>query len=45
MITTEKVKLPEENIAVVQNSCKYPGVPPANGNYDEAVGKSVKYKE
>ncbi len=39
MIRGEEVKLPEGSIADVQDSCKYLGIPQANGNH-EATRKS-----
>ena len=44
MITTEEVELLEGNIADVQDSYKYLGIPQANGNHEEASMKSATGK-
>ena len=44
LITTEGVELPEGNIADVQESYKYPGIPQANGNHEAVVRKSATAK-
>ena len=44
MITTERVELPEGNIAIVQDSYKYLGFPEANGNNEEAGSKLATAK-
>lgn len=39
MIMTKGVDLPEDNIANVQDSYKYIGIPQANGNHEETRRK------
>ncbi|XP_076610522.1 uncharacterized protein LOC143335176 [Chaetodon auriga] len=44
IITTEGVELPEGNIADVQDSYKYLGIPQTNGNHEEATQRSATAK-
>ena len=44
MISSEGVELPEGNIADVQDSYKYLGIPLSNGNHEEAARKSATAK-
>ncbi|TDH12783.1 hypothetical protein EPR50_G00051580 [Perca flavescens] len=44
MVTTEGVELPGGNIADVQDSYKYLGIPQANGNHEEAASQSATDK-
>ena len=44
MITTEGVELPEGNIADVQGSDKYLGIPQTDGNHEDAERRSATAK-
>ncbi|KAF7665682.1 hypothetical protein LDENG_00133170 [Lucifuga dentata] len=44
MIRTEGVELPEGNMADIQDSYKYLGIPRADGNHEEAARKTVTAK-
>ncbi len=44
MISTEGIELPKGNIADVQGSYKYLGVPQVNGNHEEATRRSATVK-
>ena len=41
IITTERIALSEGHIADDQDSCKYLGIPQANGNNEQAAKKSA----